>query len=344
MIYIACPPKYATGGTECLHQLYYEIFKITKSVRIYYYGHDGFGNPTNDRFLKYEVKYVTEIEDSVENLIIVPEINSGISLLNSFKYIKKIVWWLSVDNYFLSNRIGVFKYLIAEKGWNALIKHILKKFVNKLLFQDNHKLALPNFADDKIVHLYQSEYSKLFLVNNNVKHILPLHDYINLELLSSVRSEKKDLILYNPAKGIKMTRKILGYIKKSEKLALKGMNPIQLGETLSEAKIYIDFGNHPGRDKIPREAVINGCIIITNTKGSALNDVDIPIPIKYKLDTDELSPKEIAFKIEDLSRHYHIAIDDFSLYKERVLNERNSFREEVKYLYNDILSHYSQEV
>jgi hypothetical protein len=48
--------------------------------------------------------------------------------------------------------------------------------------------------------------------------------------------------------------------------------------------VYIDFGNHPGRDRIPREAAAMGCVVITNRRGSAENDVDIPIPNFLKID------------------------------------------------------------
>ena len=47
------------------------------------------------------------------------------------------------------------------------------------------------------------------------------------------------------------------------------MTPEQVVDLMSESKVYIDFGNHPGKDRIPREAVINGCCVITGVRGSA---------------------------------------------------------------------------
>ena len=33
-------------------------------------------------------------------------------------------------------------------------------------------------------------------------------------------------------------------------------------------QVYIDFGHHPGQDRLPREAVQCGCVVITGTRGS----------------------------------------------------------------------------
>jgi len=43
-------------------------------------------------------------------------------------------------------------------------------------------------------------------------------------------------------------------------------------------KLYVDFGKHPGKDRMPREAAVHGCCIITGRRGAAGNPFDIPIP------------------------------------------------------------------
>jgi len=47
--------------------------------------------------------------------------------------------------------------------------------------------------------------------------------------------------------------------------------------------MYIDFGTHPGKDRIPREAALRNCIVLTNRNGAADNNVDVPIPNEYKI-------------------------------------------------------------
>lgn len=50
---------------------------------------------------------------------------------------------------------------------------------------------------------------------------------------------------------------------------LIGMTTEEMRSCMSKSKVYIDFGNHPGKDRIPREAAISGCIVITGKRGAA---------------------------------------------------------------------------
>ena len=70
-------------------------------------------------------------------------------------------------------------------------------------------------------------------------------------------------------------------------IRLENMNPQQLCDALDKSMIYIDFGNHPGKDRIPREACCRNCIVMTSKLGSANNSYDVPIPDEYKFDTTD---------------------------------------------------------
>ena len=98
-IYVCAPAGVATGGPELLHQLGDKLRSMGKNVFMYYYP-THYSKPVHDNYLEYQLKISTTIEDNVNNLVIVPEVETNI--LNNLKNIKKMVWWLSVDNYFLS--------------------------------------------------------------------------------------------------------------------------------------------------------------------------------------------------------------------------------------------------
>ena len=89
MIYIACPEKLATGGTELLHQFYEKLKKLDSGVKIFYYNYSNNGSPIPERFLKYKVEYVTELEDNKENFIIFPEVAT--KKLKKYKKSKKSI-------------------------------------------------------------------------------------------------------------------------------------------------------------------------------------------------------------------------------------------------------------
>ena len=63
---------------------------------------------------------------------------------------------------------------------------------------------------------------------------------------------------------------------------LQGLDRDTLTSTLRECAIYLDTGHHPGKDRIPREARSSGCVVLTSKLGSAANEVDVPIPDKFK--------------------------------------------------------------
>ena len=52
-------------------------------------------------------------------------------------------------------------------------------------------------------------------------------------------------------------------------IELKGFNNKQIINIFKKTKIYLDFGYHPGKDRMPREAVLFNNCIITNKRGSA---------------------------------------------------------------------------
>ena len=112
-IYIVAPPYTASGGPELLHQLCailnqkgFHAFmfyreKLKKS-QIY-------EKPVPERFLHYNTPFIAEIEDSKENLLIVPETITR--PLIEYKNIQKCEWWLAANNYFWIMEINSHKYL-----------------------------------------------------------------------------------------------------------------------------------------------------------------------------------------------------------------------------------------
>ena len=340
MIYIACPSKYATGGTELLHQLFFELSKKTREVMIFYYDHIGIDNPTADRFLKYNPNWVIEIVDSMENILIVPEVKGGIELLKGYSSIKKAIWWLSVDNYLLSNGIGLTNHLYNENGVTHLIKSTLRRLLKAIQYSEDKSLV--DFNDKTIIHLYQSEYAKRFLQSNGVEKTYPLSDYINEDLIpDEVNVMRENILLYNPAKGFKVTKKVLKHIETLIVIPIIGLNLVELKELYAKSKVYIDFGYHPGKDRIPREAAVNGTIVITNIKGSAGNDFDVPISNEYKFDTSVVSTKKVAQFIEKFSSEYFNRISDFEYYRKQILLEKEKFIGEVNIIFTLELRQYS---
>jgi hypothetical protein len=103
---------------------------------------------------------------------------------------------------------------------------------------------------------------------------------------------------------------------------------------MKKSKIYIDFGNHPGKDRIPREAAINGCVIVTNKKGAANNSYDIPINEEYKFE-DPIKGKEV-FKdlVDNIYLDFEKHFQQFDFYRSKIKNEERIFEKELLIFYS----------
>ena len=95
------------------------------------------------------------------------------------------------------------------------------------------------------------------------------------------------------------------------------------------AKVYVDFGEHPGKDRIPREAAVNGCCIITNRKGSAAFFEDVPIMEQYKFKEPLEKVEEIEALINDICENYAVHMKNFEEYRCWIKDEKRRFETEV---------------
>lgn len=90
--------------------------------------------------------------------------------------------------------------------------------------------------------------------------------------------DRKNIVLYNPAKSpenAEAIKAMCGDLDCSF-VPLTGMSHADMAKAGMEAKVYIDFGSHPGREKIPREMASCGCTVITGSDGTANNPIDVP--------------------------------------------------------------------
>lgn len=332
-IFIFAPSLAVTGGQECLHQLCDALNNTNNNAFIVYYPDSK--TPIPEAYNKYNIKTSIEVEDHNDNILVLHE--SQYDRIADFKNIQVVMWWLSVDNFFKSSTryLSVFEYIKESP------QYALKAFFNKIYYlivrrQNMYKriLRLENLKDPRFIHLYQSYYAKDFLEKHNFKNLFPLFDYINTEYLISQKIEKENTILYNPKKGIRFTKKLVTGRPDLNWFPIINMNRSQITEKMNQCKVYIDFGNHPGRDKIPREAAISGCCIITGKLGSAKFDGDIPISAKYKFDQDIKNIDSIYAMIENLLSDYDNKIDEFKDYRNMVINSKNLFEEQVDKIFN----------
>ncbi|ADY73992.1 hypothetical protein Dester_1361 [Desulfurobacterium thermolithotrophum DSM 11699] len=341
-VYVVAPANTATGGPELLQQLVYHLRNNLNIDAYIYYVPSDLPDPVHPEYKQYNNPYVRKIEDEKENLLIVPEVIGGIRVLSRYSEIRKVIWWLSVDNFYISAILKSKRAFFFRRVVNKISKLILNKTlfdINELTLKKITHMNLFKFDQVRQVdfHLAQSYYAIHHLESNGIpkNKIFYLSDYLNENFLKIQTDllKKENIVVYNPKKGFSFTKKIIKNAPGIRFVPLVNMTRQQVIETLQKAKVYIDFGNHPGKDRIPREAAILGCCVITGKRGSAKYFEDVPISEEYKFyDKEENIPK-IINKIKDCFENFEERYKDFNYYREVIKNELQKFLEDLKSIF-----------
>jgi hypothetical protein len=122
-------------------------------------------------------------------------------------------------------------------------------------------------------------------------------------------------ILFNLENDIEFTRKIMAAYPDLGFVPRQGLNHAAMRAILGCAKLYIDFGHHPGKDRMPREAARAGCCILTSRSGSAQYQPDMPIPDDYKFDASENQIPAIGEMIKSIFADFPDHAERFDAYR-----------------------------
>ena len=318
-IYIISPGNIHSGGPELVHQLASQLLKMDYDVNMFYLPANANFNPADPvdpYYRKYHIPFARKLEINNRNVMIVPE-SSSLNLYVSTE-IRRIMWWMSVDNY-INN-----------------LCNILKKFKQNPLESTMPKFFYFDKEDDDIEHWVQSDYAEIFIKKNGIVdgQIHRVRDYLNEAFLKRAShvdiSQKENIVAFNPVKGFEFTQKLLKVAPEIDWRPIRDMTPEEVQQLLAKAKVYIDFGNHPGRDRIPREAAISGCCVITGRRGAAANPNDIAIDDSFKFnDTDEnLMP--IVERIKDIFANFPKNYKTHKKYRDQIMKEPSESERDVR--------------
>lgn len=331
-VYVLCPANVTTGGVELMHQLVDYLRRNGRNAYVVYFG-DNNSNTVPSAYQMYNISVSEMIPDDNSSCVVFPE--GYLYLSYNYKKVIKIFWWMSVDNFYnLSRRHIVLRDWFK---WNKRISVV--EFIRRIIKKSEYKgiipISLSQLAKSSSINAYQSEYARLFLLKNRFKKLVPLSDYINQDYLTSnIEKNKERVVLYNPKKGYSFTKRLIDSCPDIEWSPLINMTRSQMRERLSSSMVYIDFGNHPGKDRIPREAAMSGCCIITGKRGAANNAVDIDIPTYYKFEDSNSSIPKIKKLIFDIFNDYTSHFAAQASYRRKIESEKQTFENEIDSLFN----------
>lgn len=340
-VYVFCPNDFVTGGPDALHQIAYYMNQIGLDATIVYYAFTKkhiYAIP--EAYKNYVSDFITEEDfvDSPDNIVILPE--HAVDKLKHLKKSKVYIWWLSVDNN--TNRssflwkVFFFATLPARvvKNWHYYKRRFGEAIVKTLQMQKYDFSA----ESENVEHLCASHYAYDF-VSKRSKHktslcIEPISK-IFLEKFDKQRStldssQRSNAILYNPRKSGMFVQKLAELAPDLNFVPLKGMRQDELIEKYMTSKLYVDFGPFPGAERIPKEAVLFGCCVITGRNGASNFYGDVPIPDEYKFADYAGQADLIITKIRDILDNYEARKHDFEEYRKTVIDLEGNFKKSLE--------------
>jgi hypothetical protein len=323
-VLIFCP-EVKTGGPEALHQLGYRIACHGGTAHMVYYapfsrieveGHvircHAEGSPMPEHFAQYHPNVLTEARLGPDTLVIFPEPLSQFAANSDVAY-HRALWWLSLDNGLPQNPN------LAEEDYR-------RRF----------------FSDPDLTHFYQSDYARDFLSHSGSVRYHPLSDFTDQDFIhrSLIASENPAIrgrgnnICFFPNKGAELAGSFINaravLPPDIEFVPIRGMTKAQVRDTLFDARLYIDFGHHPGKDRVPREAAIAGAIVLLRSAGAARHFLDHPLPREYLFSDEDVGSgalhRKVAMILDDPDRHFA----NQRFYRDAILLERDRFDLEVR--------------
>jgi len=296
-IYIYTPQGFETGGIELLHQLCHEL-NTYEDINAYIWHEKSV--TISETYKQYGNKFVVADLPPKGSVLIFPE--SWVRKANEphYKDYQKVIYFESV--YYYEANIPKDQYL---------------KFPENTIF------------------MVQSWFAYWYLQEKHIESIY-VTDYLNDEYMTADLSKpRKRQILYNPKKGLEVTKRIMAELPNEKFIPIVNMTVSEIKSLMEESMLYIDFGNHPGKDRIPREAAMCGCCVITNTEGSAAYYEDVSIPYDYRRYMGaDVSLKLAVGRIKFTLNNYAFCFEDFDVYRETIRREKTQFKEGVRKLVN----------
>jgi hypothetical protein len=307
-----------TAGPEALHQLVADLNRLGQPAALVYHPFDRrFETPAP--YVGHGAPVGTWADES-GTLVVFPEIFTMEAL--RIRFAEAAVWWMSVNNFTgvrygrpWRDKLRYWKYLLkGKRPWGGL----------------NALAHLRHFA--------QSDYARDFLAAHGIASEMlsdPIPVYTTPAYLNELprrlaSAQRADTILYNPSKGAPITAKLMAAYPEWRFQPLRGLDREQLAQAFLDAKLYIDFGHHPGKDRLPREAALHGCCVITARHGSAANPVDVPILPRYKLQVDAPGfVQDFGDVVADVMARFESRTKDFDEYRSIIAREPLEFDRQI---------------
>ncbi|WP_164478015.1 hypothetical protein [Nocardioides pantholopis] len=287
-------------------------------------------NPDVQEYQSFDAPiHVGPVPDDPSSVIVVPE--AYVPLARQFKQATPVIWWLSIDK----STTEMFR-MAKRRGelWNIL-------FWREYLGRARRGIGQLNTIENRrtlrrAIHIAQSHYAwaYLYVARNISASIVSDYTYTAQGPGSEVGEGRSPgapyRVAYNPMKGGQYIPAIRSLLPEVEWLPLTGMRADQVANALASCHVYLDLGFHPGKDRIPREAALAGCAVVTRRIGAAAFHDDMPLPWSAKVGVGGVDSAEVARVVRATLSDLQQANKAQRPYVDWILGEEARFLDEVQ--------------
>jgi hypothetical protein len=312
MMFVIFCPDYSTGGPFALLQLNQALLDLGFNSKVLFYDKAEIRFDSASR--RYDVIYSQPINIEVpfaryetctcfdeDAVLVFPEILLGWARrFHAYGHRRKVYWWLSWDN--------------APLGE-------LNKF--------EQKLALLS-----CFHIFQSEYARRQASALGFRGPIVSDWTLPQEHVHGDEGfEKTNDICFLPAKAQGTERVIAALEQEFSVIPIRDMTRFEVSQVLRKSLVFLDFGQQPGKDRLPREAVLHDCIPVLRKTGAAVSFMDFPIPENLKIGIRTMASSQDLRELIRLihSRHQDVLVS-LQPFKEAIRHEKTVFYEQVRSL------------
>lgn len=326
-VFVLCPHG-VTGGPEALHQLVHTINRLSGTARIAYV-EGGLSWSLSHEVLRawperpaavqsayahYDAPPLASGVLNEDTLVVVPEVWPEIAARIVHETRAHVaMWWLSVNN----------APFFSQPG--------------------DHQTLLATLRSPRVHHLYQSHHALAYIQSLNLPRPVPLFDYTSDVIIRYAQSlvpadaaarRAPYAIAYYPAKTPPAAHAFIQNFKARhpdiEFLPIVNMTAAIIAQALGRSSIFIDFGDAPGKDRMPREAAAAGAVVLLRHVGAATHYLDWPIDQRFKFDAEELADGRLDAKIIDALENRAAAMAAQSYLRSIIFSEQEEFRLQVR--------------
>ncbi len=330
-IYVVSPTMIC-GGADALHQLVYYLNLLGfHAVVVYPYADENY--TMKERYRQYTDKwlYMRDIEDKTENIIIFPEDNTYLKYYKNFCKMQKTVWFLGLR--FYRGFCGDY-YTFVQKCW---------WIVKMCMIGVQSCFGGYRIGDKNSLNLTASHYAFDYLKRKGGNPHLFIEP-VSLEIIQYMKQrqfqfdgveKRENIILYNPQReqNLVVAENLKKQFPQYQIIPLKGYSHDEMLSLMNKSKLLMEFGNFPGAERIPKEAVICGMCIIANNAGSARFKQDVVIDDSYKFDGFDNHQRQIYTLTADIMEHYENHVHNFDNYRKTIYQLEENFIRQIKEIF-----------